>query len=543
MTQTDPFTSSAPNVSSKGLEPAEVRAKVKRDGYGRYLIPALSSEALGELYARNPFQVPDRTADTPWTRATTFAKSISDTYTLSQWSQRMAVKGLSTRPDLIALAASADVNDKSTLDSVVEQAKDAAKAKASANLGTAMHAFTEQVDRGEELPDHLSDVVRADLTAYKAAREAAGVRAIPGMMERQVVIPEYGVAGTFDRIDMGPDRLPVVGDVKTGRDLQYGWNEIAIQLWLYANASAIWDPNTRTFHPMPEGIQTAKALVFHLPIGKSKCDIYSVDLELAGEAVELCHKVRNWRKVRNLAKPVRVVEVRQATIDHMEATAEALNRGESVPGVIACGPDQILTDELAPLAGPGQKGCSVCHRTGHRKGSPKCLVGRGGTENPATQNRYPAQDGPSMTDEETAAVPASWCTCTKRETGWTDVGNGVWVCGDCRKPSRAGMINGTNRPVATDVDRQEPGIVLAPAEAEAESLDSVLGDPFAEPQKAAPAPVTEVRKPSLSERIAAASSVGELRTIGAEAMAAGTWTPEIKAFGLLRMRKLQEPAG
>jgi hypothetical protein len=41
--------------------------------------------------------------DVPWTRVSTYAKSISDMYGLTQWEKRMVAKGVGLRSDLYAL--------------------------------------------------------------------------------------------------------------------------------------------------------------------------------------------------------------------------------------------------------------------------------------------------------------------------------------------------------------------------------------------------------------------------------------------------------
>lgn len=252
------------------------------DRYGRYLIPH-----------------PVTGKRTAWTRATTYAKSISDTYALGQWMLRMAVKGVATRPDLYALAASTPIDDKDALNRIAEDAKEAAAAKAGANLGTALHAFTEQIDRGGTpiVPEPWA----RDIAAYKAMLSAHGIRIDPGLIERKVVVPDIGVAGTLDRVvDRGGLKI---GDLKTGKDLSFGWLEIAIQLAIYSRATHIWDPTTRAFSPMP-AVDQDIALVFHLPVGKATATLYEVDIAAGWEATRLCGQVRDWRKRKDLARVV-----------------------------------------------------------------------------------------------------------------------------------------------------------------------------------------------------------------------------------------------
>jgi hypothetical protein len=292
---TDPFTAANGKKAAEPFEP-------KRDRYGRYLLPPLD----------NP-----KGKDAAYTRATTFAKSISDTFALGQWGNRMAVKGLALRPDLYALAAATPLEDKDTLNRIAEDAKTAAGSKSSAGLGTALHAFTEAIDRGET--PHVPAPWDKDVVAYQQLSAEVGLTYQAAHIERIVAVPAFQVAGTFDRIAClskpltaeRPGResvhLPagswVVADLKTGRDLSYGWNEIAIQLALYAHAAGIWNAVDEAWEQMPP-VDQRVALVIHLPVEKAKATLYAVDIEAGWEAAELCERVRAWRKQRSLAGAV-----------------------------------------------------------------------------------------------------------------------------------------------------------------------------------------------------------------------------------------------
>lgn len=265
------------------------RAEPKRDRWGRYLLPH-----------------PDTGKGQAWTRATTFAKSASDTFALSQWSQRMAFKGAALRPDLVSLAHGLDVKaDRDKLNKLVEQAKEAAGQKVAANLGTALHSFTEAVDRGEQSgavpPQHVPDV-----HAYTASLRSAGLETRPDLIERITAVTGFGVAGTFDRVLRLPDGTHAVGDLKTGADLKYSWHEIAVQLALYAhgvNQAGLWDPEEGTWEGGPS-VRTDFGIVMHLPVGKAECTLYKVDLVKGWEAAQLCHSVRSWRSLKGLAEPM-----------------------------------------------------------------------------------------------------------------------------------------------------------------------------------------------------------------------------------------------
>lgn len=281
------------------------------------------------------------------TRVTTFAKSIADTYALSMWQQRMAIKGLTIRRDLYARVAATPIEDRDALNSLAEDAKEAASARAAANLGTAMHAFAEHADKTGEMPAEIPGDLRPILAARQAALAQHRIQLVPHMIERTVFVPRFGIVGTFDRWGFvgwdKPGMLPNAGldpgeilDDKTGRDLTYGWNEIAIQLAAYANASHVlnkeifWEDwnrltaglragaapktmPTRCWEPMPP-TRTDRAIVIHMPVAQAVDNptappvvtVYQVDIATGWEAAQLCHDVREWRKRKGLAVPLTV---------------------------------------------------------------------------------------------------------------------------------------------------------------------------------------------------------------------------------------------
>lgn len=301
---------------------------VPRDRWGRYLLPH-----------------PETGKKQAWTRSTTFAKSISDTFALSQWSQRMVAKGLTARRDLLAMATTLDVKaDKDKLNQICEDAKAAAGNKVAANLGTALHSFSEAVDRGDMAVDDVPEPHRDDIAAYAAAMANAGVTVVPDMIEMQTVLPAFDVGGTFDRIlsmanlkawfldklqALMPDRPvlesdEVIGDVKSGQDLQYGWNEIAIQLLIYAlgaRNSGVWDKRRKVWLP-PRPVRVDFAIVMHVPVDQKTATLYVLDLTAAMEALDLCRAVRRWRKLRVLATPLEMAAVQDEVAVHDVAVRE-----------------------------------------------------------------------------------------------------------------------------------------------------------------------------------------------------------------------------
>ena len=293
----DPLTAISQNREVVG------KITINRDRYGRYLLPD-----------------PETGRIRPYTRVTTFAKSISDTYALSKWGERMAIKGLTLRKDLHALAAATDIEDKSALDNVAEKAKEAAQAGSGANYGTALHLLTQSVDEGKNpvIPDFLD----ADVRAYSELCEEHGLTFDQDYIERVIICPMWDVAGTFDRIatlthDMivrfpgkEPYTLPagtrVISDLKTGKDLSYGWNEIAIQETCYSRAYGMYNG---TGYDQMGSVDAHIGLVMHVPVLKGKATLYAVDLVAGYDGAEMCMNVRQWRKMRNLHYAIGVTEV------------------------------------------------------------------------------------------------------------------------------------------------------------------------------------------------------------------------------------------
>jgi hypothetical protein len=282
---TDPFSTPPKSTGTK----SEEDDGLKRDRWGRYLLPD-----------------PDTGVERGWTRVTTLAKSASDTFTLDRWGLRMALKGLMSRPDLQALVASTPLEEKKKLNDLGQQCKDAMAIAARANLGTALHSFTEQADEarttGKPTPE-IPAPWRYDVEAYVKALDQAGITVLPQYIERITVVPEVEAAGTMDRIVQLPNGQLVIGDLKTGEDLSYGWSEIAIQLALYAHGRGLWNRKEQKWDEMPE-VSKTKALVFHLPYGQKRCELYWLNIKKGWEGAHLCYEVRKWRSLEGMSKKV-----------------------------------------------------------------------------------------------------------------------------------------------------------------------------------------------------------------------------------------------
>jgi hypothetical protein len=254
----------------------DVFAEVQRDRFGRPLIVP-----------------PSGGKPTAYTRCTTYAGALEDTYALGKWQQRMVAVGLSQRSDLL-LAAGAHRDDKDRLDDVCDQAREAAGAGAAATTGTALHKLCERLDLGQPIGAVPAEH-DPDIKAYHAA--TAGIE--HEHVEQLMVCDELKVAGTPDRIAVLNGKLTIF-DIKTG-SIDYAMNKIAMQLAVYSR-SALYNPATgeRTVLALDQD----EAIVAHLPAGKGVCTLYTVDIARGWRGVQLAREVRGWRAVKSLARPL-----------------------------------------------------------------------------------------------------------------------------------------------------------------------------------------------------------------------------------------------
>lgn len=230
-----------------------------------------------------------------YSRISSFAKTLEDASGLNLWFGRMTALGLAQRRDLVSLTATTQPDDKNALNKIVEAAMAAAKSDAAANRGTALHAATEHVDLGGEV-EAIDTDMRADIEAYMEATKKLRVLAI----EKFVVLDDFKLGGTFDRLVMLPDGRVVVADVKSGKDADKYAQSTAMQIALYAHGQ-MYDPSgVRT--PMP-GVDLTTGLLIHLPAGTGTCRLYELDLTRAWQMAQLASHVKDWRKAK-VASPV-----------------------------------------------------------------------------------------------------------------------------------------------------------------------------------------------------------------------------------------------
>ena len=272
----------------------------RRDRWGRYLVvPPEGGQPEG------------------YTRVTTIAKSADDGGGLIPWKATLAVVGSLRRPGILASwqALMAEHPDpwyspaKDQCKQLVEQAAEAGGATDRADIGTALHALIEQsVKNGWAEMPIVQPGMQADIDAYRRTLDSAGIRVLPEYVERIVVLDEHRAAGTSDNLAIEvPGHGLLVGDLKTGTDLRYSWQAIAVQLAAYANADAMYTQGSAANgssdrrEPMP-AVSKEVGLVIHLPAGEARCELHLIDLVAGWEAFQMSMDIRRWRSRKNLAR-------------------------------------------------------------------------------------------------------------------------------------------------------------------------------------------------------------------------------------------------
>jgi hypothetical protein len=275
--------------------------------------------------------------EVPYTRVTTFAEALQDASALTRWKMRRAVYGASQRPDYVTAAAalSLDDRDRQALDDLAEKCLEAAGPNA-AEIGTALHSFTERLDRGEEL-GVVPPEYEATIAAY--ARAVSHLRFVE--RECRTVCDDLEVAGTPDGIafcdvpdpDGVVDELRIV-DTKTGR-VDYSAGKFSTQLAVYAH-SRLYHPGTGERTKLEDRygapVSIRWGLLVHTPAGAGTAELLWIDLEHGWAGAEQCKRTRAWRQEATAARLLRPVFARAPR----PATADGTCRGRKHDGK-ACG--------------------------------------------------------------------------------------------------------------------------------------------------------------------------------------------------------------
>jgi hypothetical protein len=293
----------------------------KRDRWGRPLIvPAKGGKAK------------------PYTRSSSAAKTIEDTYNLELWARRNVAFGMAVDASLVArvLAIGGDPgswneSQRKAVAQVVTDAENAAQAHKAADIGSAVHKLTERVDLGEIVP---AGPYEADIQAYVNALIVAGLAVTH--VECRMVCDSLEMAGTADRLVQDDDGNARIADIKTGRSVDFGGLGWGAQLAAYAHGE-LYDVETDQRIATPQ-LDTEVGYIIHLPAGQGRCTIYEVDLVAGYKAAQLANEIRAIRKASKTWISPLVAEVRGTSADDASGPSPA------------AGPGADPFDGLEPLA-------------------------------------------------------------------------------------------------------------------------------------------------------------------------------------------------
>lgn len=240
-----------------------------------------------------------------YTRTTTFIDCLDDKSNLSDWKLRNLIRGIDTRPALMdeyRAIEDPEGQGKQEVNRLVSKAMELAGSQYKADLGTALHTITEDIDAGKD-PGFIPPDFEKDIAAYIEATKDLEVVGI----ETFCVLDEYKVAGTFDRLvrvhgelalRLGvDDGTLMVADIKTG-GIEYGIGKIAMQLAAYQMMER-YNPETYERTPLThngERPHDGLALIIHLPSGEGMCQLVPVDIATGRRGLGLAELVREWRK-------------------------------------------------------------------------------------------------------------------------------------------------------------------------------------------------------------------------------------------------------
>jgi hypothetical protein len=228
---------------------------------------------------------------------------LDDENALVNWKLNRAIEGVAKDKALQARAAAAKEDDRGTWKELREAAINAGRGDQAADIGTALHAMSE---RWEDPDDDFrpGEPYESHLTQYTLELERLGLAS--EYTEVHMVNMEWRAAGTADRLyrlsrdliaptgEIVPAGSLVMGDLKTGKSLNFSAPGYSVQLAIYAG-SRLYDVLNDEFLDTPE-INQDWGLLVHMPSDRPECEILWVSLEAGRWGAYLVAEVRKWRK-------------------------------------------------------------------------------------------------------------------------------------------------------------------------------------------------------------------------------------------------------
>lgn len=255
-----------------------------------------------------------------YTRASTVAKTLEDTYMLDRWAKRMMLLGIQRSTPLAAdldqlvtehLAQGGEPRTlaadlRRPLNELSDEAQHRAGATYAAEFGTCVHAWCEWIDLGLGHIRNVPEMFRQWVRNHRRALAEAGLTAAPEYTERVVLNTQYGIAGTLDRLYFDHAGRLFLGDIKTSKGMDYSWLYFAIQLAIYHGASHMLSLDGTRWEPMP-AVDPDTALISHLPsIDADASRVVPINMRFGAQALHTAMTVRKHRsKAEEYAQDVR----------------------------------------------------------------------------------------------------------------------------------------------------------------------------------------------------------------------------------------------
>lgn len=368
-----------------------------------------------------------------YTRSTTLAKTLEDTYMLSKWQQRNAARGVALRPDLVARAIVTPVDKKGDWEEILSQAETVAAGGSNANLGTAFHQLHDGIEKMTDA-DYLAvpENLRVTYERYRAELDRLGITEL--VSEVTVINEQIGTAGKVDGLLRLADGRVVVGDRKSGKASKYP-HSVAIQLANYSHANLIEVDGK--FVPMAEAypdLDPSVGIVIEVSFGDADTatvHVYEFDLDAGWYGALLASKVKRWRNRKDIHLPYHpefkpspvAAFAAQAVTDRVEQAEErAFVKSDAAQQIVVLnpGPNQVamrVDSKLvnpAPAIVPAVKAV-VTNADGHKWGFTADQVSHGEHVSLAEQikfDRQPESEAPAETlSNTTGCTGAKDCQC------------------------------------------------------------------------------------------------------------------------------------
>jgi len=240
-----------------------------------------------------------------YSRPSSYAKCLDDEMALTDWRIWKAMEGVARSKALQTQVVATRDEDKVEKRELRERALDKGSASERADQGTGLHAMTARAEDATDVDFDPPDEFLPDLTAYRGSLDDYGL--VSEMIEVPLVNDPYRAAGTADRVWrttrvlFTPDgsRLEagelILGDLKTGKKLDFSLPGYAVQIALYASGVLYDVVADRRLATPP--INQSWGLLAHMPFGSGRCEMRWIDLSIGRLGADLAQSVKSWRKM------------------------------------------------------------------------------------------------------------------------------------------------------------------------------------------------------------------------------------------------------